>query len=61
MQLGILKSAGDIKKNKICFQTPWEKSIARGNIKQMTWSRKRLFTSKHCLKNPPAENITISC
>jgi len=43
MQLASLKSAGDIKKNKTYFQTSWEKSFARGEIKQITWSRKHPF------------------
>lgn len=40
MQLASVKSAGDINKNKIYFQTSWEKSFARGEIKQITGSRK---------------------
>ena len=46
MQLASLKPAGDIKRNKTCFQTSWEKSIATGKIKQITWSIKHPFCAE---------------
>lgn len=59
MQLASVKSAGDINKNKIYFQTSWEKSFARREIKQITWSRKHPFCietfvlKSHCQKMQP--------
>jgi len=35
MQSANLKSAGDIKKNKICSQISWEKSIAGREINDL--------------------------
>ena len=62
MQLASLKSAGDIKKNKTYFQTSWEKSFARGEIKQIPWSRKHPFCietfvlKSHCQKMQLSQN-----
>lgn len=62
VQLPSPKSAGDIKKSKTYFQTSWEKSFARGEIKQIPWSRKHPFCietfilKSHCQKMQPSQN-----